>query len=63
MSGIPSIENQRIEHINMLMEEVYENASHIYESLVDRDFSNLREAIDAHVETLLYIRNSISDEP
>lgn len=63
MSRTSSVESQRIEHINSLMEELNEQVSDIYELLIDRDFELLTKAIDAQIDTLLYLRNSISDEP
>jgi len=58
-----SVENKRIQHINILMDEIYVQASDIYESLIDRDFESLKQAIDSQIDTLLYLRNSTSDEP
>ena len=63
MSRTSSVESQRIEHINSLMEELNEQVSDIYELLIDRDFELLTKAIDAQIDTLLYLRNSTSDEP
>jgi hypothetical protein len=44
------------------MNEIYGQVSDIYESLIDKDFDALKKAIDDQIDTLLYLRNSTSDE-
>jgi hypothetical protein len=57
-----SVEKERVQHVNILMNEIYGQVSDIYESLIDKDFDALKNAIDDQIDTLLYLRNSTSDE-
>ena len=57
-----SVEKERVQHVNILMNEIYGQVSDIYESLIDKDFDDLKQAIDDQIDTLLYLRNSTSDE-
>lgn len=57
-----SVEKERVQHVNILMNEIYGQVSDIYESLIDKDFDALKKAIDDQIDTLLYLRNSTSDE-
>jgi hypothetical protein len=55
-------DRERILHINMLMDEIYESTSDIYEQLVDKEFEPLKQTINRLVFKLKEIQNSIEDE-
>ena len=58
-----SIEQERIIHINHLMEGLHDSTNSIYEFLIDRDFMSLCGAVSHQISVLEDLRNSIEDEP
>lgn len=62
MSAPSSLERERINHINCLMEFLHSSNAEIYEGLIDREFSSLPSIIDEQIERLQEIRNSVQDE-
>ena len=59
---ISAYDKQRLLHINHLMNGVYCDASAIYESLVDRDYDDLKAAILSLKDKILDLEHSIEDE-
>jgi len=49
-------DRERIKHINHLMSTIHDSTTEIYESLIDRDFDNLKE----HIQGLQIILKDIS---
>ena len=49
-------DRERLTHINYLMDNIHDSTTHIYESLVDRDFDTLQE----HIKNLQLILKDIS---
>ncbi|MGB1269864.1 MAG: hypothetical protein ACPG45_09005 [Flavobacteriaceae bacterium] len=44
------------------MEEINDSATEIYESLIDREFDELRDVISKLITRLKEIQNSVEDE-
>ena len=57
-----AIEQDRIDHINHLMQKLHKANAAIYEGLMDRDFTNLPFIIGMQIELLQEISNSLQDE-
>jgi hypothetical protein len=57
-----SIEQERIAHINHLMEDIHDSTNSIYEFLIDRDFVSLCGAVSHQISVLEDLRNSIEEE-
>jgi len=57
-----AIEQDRIDHINHLMQKLHDANASIYEGLMDRDFTNLPFIIGMQIELLQEISNSLQDE-
>ena len=57
-----SIEQERINHINYLMEDLHDSTNNIYECLMDRDFISLCGVVSHQISRLEDLRNSIEDE-
>jgi flagellin-specific chaperone FliS len=60
--SISSIDNERVKTINSLMDEMYSHLPNIYESLVDKDLHESQEHIDALIDLLNMVKDSIDDE-
>jgi len=60
---VPStIEQDRINHINCLMDTLHENTNLIYENLIDRSFTELSGVIDNQLTLLQDLKTSIENE-
>jgi|TARA_R110001592_G_scaffold261660_1_gene526579 hypothetical protein len=59
---ISAYDKERIAHINFLMDVINDSASEIYESLVDRDFENLKPQLKKLQAFLKEISLSIEDD-
>ena len=55
-------DTDRLNHIDLLMDNIYTSSSEIYECLVDRDFDSLSNEIKHLIDQLEDIQNSIRDE-
>lgn len=55
-------DNERLAHINHLMDGLYDSLSSIYENLVDRDFENLNKEINELMSSLRDIKLSITED-
>lgn len=62
MAKLSALENERLTHINYLMEGIHDSCDSIYECLVDRDFKELRSIITELTSVLNDIEISIKDE-
>lgn len=61
-SKITSVDNERIKHINYVMDELYSRLSDIYESLIDREIKDCKEKIVAMSKELKKLSDSMSDD-
>jgi phage terminase Nu1 subunit (DNA packaging protein) len=55
-------DKERIAHINNLMDTIHTSVSQIYESLIDRDFEELKGDIHNLMYILKDISSSIEDD-
>ncbi len=55
-------DRERITHINYLMDNIHDSTTQIYESLIDRDFENLKEHINILQTILKDISISLEDD-
>lgn len=62
MARSEAYDKERISHINMVMDEIHESTSDIYEQLVDKEFELLKHTINKLIFKLKEIHNSIEDE-
>ena len=54
---LSSVEKERLNYINFLMDDLYDDVSDLYESLVDREMSNVKETISTIIFKLKDLRN------
>ena len=59
---ISPLDEQRIKYINHLMDNIHDQSSEIYESLVDKDFNEAEYNIDKLISTLNNIKSTFKDE-
>jgi hypothetical protein len=59
---ISPLDEQRVKHINHLMDSIHDQSSDIYESLVDKDFPQAESNINQLISTLNNIKSSFKDE-
>jgi|TARA_R110002167_G_scaffold253027_1_gene459364 hypothetical protein len=59
---ISPLDKQRVKHINHLMEKINDQASEIYESLIDKDLGQAEKDINKLILTLHNIKSSFKDE-
>ena len=62
MTQPSAYDNERLKHINHLMDEINDSTSQIYEHLVDREYDELKVCISSLVNKLKEIQNSVEDE-
>ncbi len=59
---INPLDEKRLKHINHLMDDIHDQSSSVYESLVDKDFNQAEQDIDQLILTLNNIKSSFKDE-
>jgi len=59
---ISPLDEQRVKHINHLMDSIHDQSSDIYESLVDKDFTQAESNINQLISTLNNIKSTFKDE-
>jgi predicted translin family RNA/ssDNA-binding protein len=59
---ITPLDEQRIKHINHLMDNIHDQSNEIYESLVDKDFNEAEYNINKLISTLNNIKHTFKDE-
>lgn len=57
-----SIENDKIKHINFLMDELHDSLSNIYEMLIDNEFDECSDEITSLIKSLRSILDSIKED-
>ena len=60
--SIRAIDNERMKHINFLMDDLHSSLNQVYEFLVDREFVELKNEIISLNNKLNKIIESIQDE-
>lgn len=59
---LSSVEKERLNYINFLMDDLYDDMSELYESLVDREMSNVKETVATIILKLKDLQDSIEDD-
>jgi predicted translin family RNA/ssDNA-binding protein len=59
---ISPLDEQRVKYINHLMDNIHDQSSEIYESLIDKDFNQAENNINQLISTLENIKSSFKDE-
>ena len=59
---INPLDEKRLKHINHLMDDIHDQSSSVYESLVDKDFIQAEQDINQLISTLNNIKSSFKDE-
>ena len=57
-----SLEDKRIQNINLIMDDVHTSSNNIYESLVDNEFDSLKIEVQSLIKQLKLILESVQDE-
>lgn len=59
---VTSTENERLKHINFLMDELHGSLNNIYEMLVDNEFEECSAEITSLIRQLRSILDSIKED-
>jgi len=59
---ISPLDEQRVKYINHLMDNIHDQSSEIYESLIDKDFNKAEDNINQLISTLENIKFTFKDE-
>jgi hypothetical protein len=62
MNKLSSYDTERLNHINHLMKSINDSSDEIYESLVDREFKELKVSLTKLISELKSIEESIEDD-
>ena len=62
MSKISAIDNERVKHVNFVMEELYSLNADLYESLIDREDSQTKTTIKTIITKLKSIHESFEED-
>lgn len=57
-----AVEQRRLTHINVLMDQLYTHNSNIYEHLVDREIDECKEEVESLINKLKELQQSLTDE-
>jgi flagellin-specific chaperone FliS len=57
-----SIDNERVKHINYLMDGLYDRLSELYEALVDRELEESKDTITSIIKELKSLQDSMEDD-
>ncbi len=57
-----AVEQRRLTHINVLMDQFYSHNANIYEHLVDREVDECREEVESFIIKLKELQQSLTDE-
>ena len=57
-----SIDNERVKHINHLMDGLYDRLSELYEALVDRELEESMDVITDIMKELKTLQDSMEDD-
>ena len=59
---LSSIDKERLNYINYLMDDLYNDMSDLYESLVDREMEETKAALSNMILKLRDLQDSIEDD-
>ena len=58
---IPSIENERLSHINHVMDELHDHMDSVYEHLVDREILECVQELNSCLVKIKDLKQSLED--
>lgn len=56
---ITAYQRERLTHINYMMDDLYDKLDSLYEEVADEEYTNAVEVIDALIQSLTDIKESI----
>ena len=59
---LSSIDKERLNYINYLMDDLYNDMSDLYESLVDREMEETKTALSKRILKLRDLQDAIEDD-
>jgi len=59
--SIPSVENERLSHINHVMDELHDHMDNVYEHLVDREMLECVQELDSCLIKIKDLKQSLED--
>lgn len=62
MPRISAIDNERVKHVNFVMEELHSLNAELYESLIDREDSQTKTTIKTIITKLKSIHESFEED-
>lgn len=62
MAELSAYDQERITHINHVMDGINEKSSEIYEGLIDRDYPESIKSIDSLIDELNELKKTISND-
>jgi len=59
---LTGLEKNRIAHINFLMKEIHTSTNNVYESFIDKEYSEAKKHTHTLIKRLKEVINSLEDE-
>ena len=62
MKNLSSLELERLNYINRIMDDIHDSSNQIYEHLVDREYDELKVEINNQIKQLKQLLDSLEDD-
>jgi hypothetical protein len=62
MKHLSSLELERLNYINRIMDDIHDSSNQIYEHLVDREYDELKVEINNQIKQLKQLLDSLEDD-
>jgi len=62
MKHLSSLELERLNYINRIMDDIHDSSNEIYERLVDREYEELKLEINNQIKQLKQLLDSLEDD-
>jgi hypothetical protein len=62
MKNLSSLELERLNYINRIMDDIHDSSNEIYERLVDREYEELKVEINNQIKQLKQLLDSLEDD-
>ena len=62
MKHLSSLELERLNYINRIMDDIHDSSNQIYEHLVDREYEELKVEINNQIKQLKQLLDSLEDD-
>jgi hypothetical protein len=62
MKNLSSLEIERLNYINRIMDDIHDSSNEIYERLVDREYEELKLEINNQIKQLKQLLDSLEDD-